>query len=325
MMLMTTSNIDKFFRKLFVFYMVLLISCTFTISPAYGRESEIFTDANGKQIPISRPFTRIISLYSAHTENLCSLGANEHIIGISQSDDYPEDILDKPRFSYREDAEKFIGHKPDLVLVRPMIERSYPQFIKKLRRAHITVISLQPNSVDDLFDYWRTLAMLTGKKQEVENMISAFNKRLSDVRQSLDILVDHKRPKVYFQSIHSKSKTFAPESIAVFALKQAGGINIGADARQVRKTNIAFYGKEQILAKGAEIEIFLAQRGRMNPITKETILKEPGYKAIKAVREGKVFLIEESLVSRPTLRIAEGIEKLFAIFYPETSTTSALQ
>ncbi len=65
--------------------------------------------------------------------------------------------LGKPRFSYREDPEKFLAVHPDLVLVRPMIERSYPQFINKLKQAGITVISLQPNSIDEMFGYWQDL------------------------------------------------------------------------------------------------------------------------------------------------------------------------
>lgn len=314
---MVKSIFDKSHKSVLTALALLLLLFALFVSYAQSAEKGQFFDANGDPIKISKPFTRIISLYSAHTENLCSLGAEKQLIGISRSDDFPHAILEEPRFSYREDAEKFISHRPDLVLVRPMIERSYPQFIEKLRRAQITVISLQPKGVKEMYQYWRTLGFLTGRQKEAEEMISDFSKRVSDIHTALENFVDRKRPRVYFQSIHSKSKTFAKQSIAIFALEQAGGINVGADAQQVRKTNIAFYGKEQLIAKGSEIDIFLAQVGRMNPIKLETIYEEPGYKAIKAVRQGKVFLIEEALVSRPTLRIAEGIEKLFTIFYPD--------
>jgi iron complex transport system substrate-binding protein len=112
-------------------------------------------------------------------------------------------------------------------------------------------------------------------------------------------------------------KTFAPESIGTYVLEQAGGINLAVDAEQVRETNIAFYGKERLLSRGEEIDIYLAQQGRMNPIDKDTIRNEPGFQAIKAVREDKIHLIEEALVSRPTLRILDGIEQLHGIFFPK--------
>lgn len=262
-------------------------------------------------------YDRIISLYSAHTENLVSLGAGDQLIGISTSDDYPPQILDKPRFSYRQDPEKFIAVKPDLVLVRPMIERSYPQLLKKLRQAGIEVVSLQPTSVEEIFEYWRKLGVLTGRSNGAEEMISLFKQELRSISDVISTINKEKRPKVYFESIHKKMKTFAPQSIAVFVLEQAGGVNVAVGAHQVRKTNIAAYGKERILAKSDKIDVFLAQKGRMNPVSLEKISKEPGFQAIKAVREGKIFLIKEQLVSRPTLRIIEGIRQIASILYPD--------
>jgi iron complex transport system substrate-binding protein len=103
----------------------------------------------------------------------------------------------------------------------------------------------------------------------------------------------------------------------MYVLEQAGGVNVAADASQMRETNIAAYGKERILARGGEIEVYLAQQGRMNPVTIETIMQEPGFQAIKAVRNKRVFLVDERLVSRPTLRITEGIRTIAALLYPE--------
>ncbi len=291
--------------------------CPLPVSHAQNEKTII--DSSGQSIKISKPFTRIISLYSAHTENLCSLGAESQLIGVGKGDDYPPAILGKPDFSYREDPEKFIANRPDLVLVRPMIERSYPEFINKLRQAGITVFSLQPNTIEENFAYWRTLGTLTGHEAQAEAMITTFTARLAEVQANLQNIAPDRRPKVYFESIHSKMKTFAKDSIAVYVLEQAGGINLAADAEQIRETNIAAYGKERLLSRGAEIDIFLAQEGKMNPVNEKIIKDEPGFQAIKAVREGKILLIAEALVSRPTLRILDGIEQLNAAFYPQAN------
>lgn len=264
----------------------------------------------------STQYTRVISLYPAHTENLVYLGAEDKLIGISTSDNYPESILDKPRFHYREDPEKFITAQPDLVLIRPMIENGYPQFVAKLRQAGIKVISLQPTSVDELYPYWQELGKLAGREEEAEKMIDTFKTSLNHFDEKLAEVPEKERPKVYFESIHRRMKTFSQEAIAIFALTKAGGINIAEDAKQVRNTNIAEYSKERILAKAHEIDLFLAQHGRMNPITKEAIMLEPGFKAIKAVQNNRVYLIEEVLISRPTPRIIMGIEQIHNILYP---------
>ena len=287
---------------------------------AMALELAQFTDSSGKFI-YDKPFQRIISLYSAHTENLCSLGGQDLLVGISRTDDYPEEILTRPRLSYRDDPEKFIRFKPDLVLIRPMIERSYPQLISKLRNAGITVISLQPNGVEQMFAYWKILGALCGLEKQAEQLVADFTARLEKIRTEIALIPVEERPRVYFQSIHKKMKTFAPQSIAIFVLEEAGGINIGTDAVQIRKTNIGYYGKERLLSIGQNIDIFLAQVGRMNPIDISTITHEPGFLGIKAVRENRVHLIEESLVSRPTMRILTGIDKLQKIFH-ETDGSS---
>ena len=276
-----------------------------------------FQDSEGKTITVTRPFIRIISLYPAHTENLISLGLDAEIIGIAGGDDGLTQLKGKKHFSYREDPEKFIAARPDLVLVRPMIERSAPQLLATLRQAGITVVSLQPNTVEEIFDYWRALGMLTGRMHQAEGMVATFQTELAAIRKIVAKVEEKARTRVYFEAIHGKMKTFARESIAMYVLEQAGGINVAADARQVRETNIADYGKERILAKAGEIEVFLAQQGRMNPVTFEAITQEPGFQAIKAVRNNRVFLVDERLVSRPTLRIIEGIKTIAALLYPE--------
>ncbi len=298
--------------------MLLLLPAVFFVPCSAGAgTTKTVIDNDGQVVNATTPFTRIISLYSAHTENLCSLGAAEQLIGIDSGEEQPPAAAGKKKFSYREDPERFLAARPDLVLVRPMIERSVPEFVGKLRRAGITVVSLQPNTVEEMFAYWRSLGLLTGHEPQAEGMIQGFTARLEKVRDSLKGIEPSRRPKVYFESIHAKMKTFAPESIGAYVLEQAGGINLAADAEQVRETNIAAYGKERLISRGEEIDVYLAQQGRMNPIDLDTIRREPGFQAIRAVRENRIHLIDEALVSRPTLRILDGIEQLNRYFFPK--------
>lgn len=288
-------------------FLVLIFAGILGFSIAYSAEPQSTTE---------KVYTRIISLYPAHTENLVQLGAAKSLIGISTSDNYPETILDKPRFHYRDDPEKFIAAHPDLILIRPMIETSYPQFVEKLRQAGITVISLQPNSIEDLYHYWKTLGDLSGRVAKAETMINDFQHQVDQFDHNISLVPNSSRPRVYFESIHRRMKTFAPDSIALFALAKAGGINVASDSTQVRSTTIADYGKERILSKAASIDVYLAQSGRMNPITTKVIKQEPGFAAIKAVRNNEIYLIGEDLISRPTMRILEGIGIIHNFLYP---------
>ncbi len=275
-------------------------------------------DLSGREIVVEKPFVRIISLYGAHTENLFSLGLDKEIIGVSANESFPPEAMTRQVFTYHDDAEKFMAAKPDLVLTRPMIDRAYKPFVEKLEQAGITVVSLQPVGVEDMYAYWRDLGILTGKEPAAEEMISVFQKAVQKAEQGIRLIAPEKRKHVYFEAIHSKMKTFSKDSMSMFVLRTAGGINIAEDASQMRQTNIAAYGKEQILAKAGEIDVFLAQQGTMNPVSVEIIKNEPGFHAIKAVKNGEVYLIDELLVSRPTLRLMEGIRQISRMLYPDS-------
>lgn len=286
--------------------LLLFICVVFPFPVAAG---ELY-DISGKVLTGKKDFKRIISLYPAHTENIASLQAADLLVGVAKSDDYPETIAGKNKFSYRDNPEKFIAASPDLILVRPMIVRAYSQLLSRLQEAGITVVSLQPRSVDEIYAYWRDLGSLVGRGEKAEKMVADFKQALGGFAEKNKKTPEALRPRIYFESIHAKMKTIAPKSIAAFVLEYGGGFNIASDAVARNNTNIASYGKEHILSHAASIDIYLAQRGRMNQVSREDILSEPGFGSIKAIQEGQVYLIDEKFVSRPTVRLLLGMERV---------------
>jgi len=322
---MTNKQINTIFSLTLAVTFALIYSAGINDCAAAAMQIEgdsMVVDQAGRTLIVDRPFGRIISLYGAHTENLFNLGLDGEIIGVSRHETYPPQALKKSVFSYREDPEKFLAARPDLVIIRPMIDRGYPQLVSRLEKNGITVISLQPQNVADMFIYWQILGLLSGKRQQAIKMVSQFEAAVSDFKMLTDAKTIRKR--VYFEAIHSKMKTFTPDSMAVFALETAGGINVASDAKAVRNTNIAYYGKERILSHGREIDVYLAQSGVMNQPSLELILNEPGYKTIKAVADGEIYLIDEQIVSRPTMRLLDGIYNIGKILYPVDFSDKAL-
>ena len=276
-----------------------------------------FIDRSGNRIVLKKPYQRIISLYGAHTENLFSLGINREIIGVSKNEAYPPQAMTKPVFSYHDDAEKFLAARPDLVLIRPMIARGYKNLVAKLRRAGVMVVSLQPRTIKEVYSYWKNLGLLTGRETQAEAMIKQFKRGIEKIRSLVKGIPVAKRKRVYFEAIHRKMRTFSPSSIAMFALRTAGGINVAEDAHARHGTNIAAYGKEHILSHADDIDVYLAQKGAMNHARIRSIMEEPGFRAIKAVREGQVYIVDEKIVSRPTLRLLDGIYEIGRFLYPD--------
>ena len=299
----------------YLFYLSTPPTLYLTIISQLGQAGLSHTTHGWRRIIVEKPYHRIISLYGAHTENLFSLGLDREIIGVSRHEKYPARALTKPVFSYHDDPEKFLAARPDLVVVRPMIDRGYPQFVTRLEKSGIAVVSMQPSTVDEMYEYWKILGILSGRQARAAGMISFFQKTSSDLKALTSSIAVKKQ--VYFESIHNKMKTFSPDSMTIFALKTAGGINVAGDAKSVRQTNIARYGKERILSNAAQIDVYLAQFGAMNRPTVDMIKKEPGFRAIKAVKNDQIFIIDEQIVSRPTLRLLDGIYQIGKILYPD--------
>ncbi len=269
----------------------------------------------GETVRDNAPYGRIISLYGAHTENLLAMGAADQLIGIDGQSAHLPGAAGKQIFSYHDDPERFLAARPDLVLIRPMIDRGYPRLVQRLKQSGIQVVSVQPTTVDQLSDYWRLLGQLSGREAHADGMHRAFQGAVEDFK-GLSAQVGEPQW-VYFEAIHSKMKTFTPQAMAIFALETAGGINVAGDAPVRENNNIAVYGKERLLSHAADIDVFLSQQGAMNPISVETIMAEPGFGAIKAVKAGQVFLVDETIVSRPTLGLLKGIYRIGCLLYPD--------
>lgn len=274
-------------------------------------------DDLGKPITMKEPARRIISLYSAHTENLFALGLDEEIIGVGRKDSYPPQVISKDVFDYRSDPEKVIAVDPDLVLIRPFIEKSAPDFVKVLEDAGINVVCLYPDKFDDFIPYINNLAKLTGQEEEAKLLIQDFVDKLNEVEKNTQNIAVKKR--VFFESTEKDYRTITGDCMAANAIRIAGGINVATDARPIRVgSSIASYGAERILDRADGIDVYVAQKGAMNAgVTSQGIKNRPGFDTIKAVRENNIYCIDEKLVSSPTFRFATGVTELARYFYPE--------
>lgn len=276
-----------------------------------------FVDDSGYRIKMEKPATRIISLYSAHTENLFALGLDQEIIGVGTSDIYPVEALEKKVFDYKSDPEKVIAAKPDLVLIRPFIERKKPDFVKTLKRAGINVVSLYPDKFEEFDDYIMKIGMATGKKNTAKKCLDEFHGQLDTIRENTSKIEN--KVGVYFESSDREYKTVTTDSMAANAIEIAGGKNVASDAVPIQEgSSIAPYGIERILEKAKEIHVYVSQRGVMGAGGNyHSISIRPGFKAINAVKNKRIFEINQKIISSPTFRRLKGVKELCRMFYPE--------
>jgi iron complex transport system substrate-binding protein len=277
--------------------------------------SQSVTDDEGNRIDFDKPFARIISFYSAHTENLFALGAGSKLIGGHSTCDYPEAAKALPVFEYTGDPEYVIAADPDLVLIRPFVRRHNPAYIAALEKAGIPIVSLYPETFDDFDGYITRLAMLAGVNAEAE--LENFHSELEDIKNISAAIKERRR--VFFETTERETRTASPRSLPALAIEIAGGINIAKDAAPVNPlSSIAPYGAEKLLSEADDIDAYIVQTGAMNPTRSlDALRRRAGFSAIKAIREGNVLFIDERIISSPIFRYLQGVKTISHFLYPD--------
>jgi iron complex transport system substrate-binding protein len=279
-----------------------------------GRAAISFIDDDGKAIGLDGPRRRVISLYSAHTENLFAIGAGEALIGGHTTCVYPPEAAAFAVYDYNGDPEYVIAAEPDLVLIRPFIRRHSPNYIAEIEKAGIPVASLYAETLEDFDLYIRRLALLVGAEAEAERQLALFRQDLDQIRAAARDIA--KKQTVFFESTATETRTVAAGSFPALAIEIAGGVNIAAGARpSAPGSSIAPFGAEKLLLHAGEIDAYIIQRGPMNsggaaPATR------PGYHAIRAIQNNRVLYIDEKLVSSPTFRYLDGVRAIAQFLYP---------
>ncbi len=276
-----------------------------------------FTDDDGNEINLDKPAERIISLYSAHTENLYYIGAGEKIIGRHKTCTYPPDAVFAEVFDYNGDPEKVISANPDLVIIRPFIRKKAPDFVKVIESSGIKVVSLYPDKFNKFDDYIKKLAMITGTEENAERLLLKFHKELDDIK-SITSEISPKQT-LFFESTETNVRTVTSDSMAGIAIETAGGINIAKDAEPLEEgSSIADFGEEKVLMNADKIDVYISQRGSMNSgASKQGISERAGFNIIKALKNGRFFTINEKIISSPTFRYTKGVREIARYLYPE--------
>lgn len=284
------------FRIFFIW--ILLTVNVFSYEIMEGDKVKIF----------NKSFNRIISLYPAHTEVILDMGGKDKLVGTVKEEGLFENTEGIKKFSYSDSLEKFLALKPDLVLIRPMYRQKNKNLFSRLEKMGITVVSLQPVTYSELERYWTDLSLLIGKKDEGKRYLKKYQNGLKTIESS-----NGKRKKVFFEArMQNGLYTASESSIAHFIIEKAGGDMVAGEEARMRKGKsvLAPVNMEYLLSQGKDIEVYLAQEGRMNSRSIESIMKTPGYNSIKAINSGEVYLMKEASFSRPTIKILDTMREI---------------
>ncbi len=288
---------------------------------------------------------RIISLLPSATEIVCALGLEENLVGITHECDFPASIMNLPhltasRISHETMSSKEIDHavrsqldghgsiydlnekllqelKPDLIITQELCEVcavSYKTVEKAAKTfvADAKVVSLEPNTIEDIFSNIKTVGELCGVSEKADEVISKLQDRIDLLREKTSNL--EKRPDVFM--LEWLEPPFAPGHWTPEQVEIAGG-NCILGKKGEKSVTTTF---EEIYESKPEILVLIPCGYYIKDILRQlpnTIFPD-FFREIPAFENGEIWAMDaSSYFSRPAPRVVDGTEILAKIFHPE--------
>jgi len=265
------------------------------------------TDGTGVTVTMDQPATRIVSLAPANTEIAYAIGAGDKMVAGTTYDDYPEEAKSLPKSGdfASPNVEKIASFNPDLVLAAGGIQ---DKLRSKLEQLGMTVYVVDPKTYDAVMTDITNLGRLTGSAAQAQQVAATMQKAKDDAQAQ----VASAAKVTTFLEIYSKPlMTAGGETFIDDMITMAGGTNLGATAGSGFPTF-----STEVLFKN-DPAVYIADSGSMGE--PGDIAKRSGFADLTAVKDGHVYVIDDSTIARPGPRLAQGLQELVKMIHPEAA------
>lgn len=288
---------------------------------------------------------RIVSLIASSTEIVHALGFGDQMVGRSHECDFPTQVKELPvctgpKFKtdgtsyeidqrvkeivqeslsvYRVDAEKLNELKPTHIITQAQCEvcavslKDVEEAACQIISSNPQIISLQPDSLADIFEDVRRIAKGLGVVPVGEMMVAQLKSRMEAVSQKARALPNKPRVAlVEWIEPMMAGGNWMPELIDM-----AGGTNLFGEAGK----HSPWMNWEDLVAAEPDIIIVSPCGFDIERTMQEMnlISDRKEYAGLKAVKNGKVFVADgNQYFNRPGPRVLESLEMLAEMLHPE--------
>jgi iron complex transport system substrate-binding protein len=276
---------------------VVLVTLIFAVTCASDASAEIrVIDDLGEEIVLLKPARRVISLAPHITELIYSLGAEKQIVGTVKYSDYPPEASTLPRIgdAFSLNIESVLALKPDLIIAWHTGGNNRP--IERLRSLGLPVYTNEAKSLAGIGEAIIDIAALLGKNERGFALQQEFVTALENSR-----VVKKSSPVIFFQISDQELYTVSSEHLIGQAINHCGGKNLFSDI----SPNVSQVNQEMILANQPDV-IVVTQRPGSESAWVKTWRGFTG-------TQYQVDTIDPDLISRPSLRMLDGIKAICEI------------
>lgn len=264
----------------------------------------ILKDSNNDEVKIDKEPQKVISLGPNITETIFAIGAGDKLAGRTDYCDYPEEAKKVQAVGSLTDPsiEKIAEIKPDVVIASTHFK---PEVEKKLKDIGVKVVVLySEESFDGVYKTIDDMGKLLNRQDGADKVIKDMQSKVQMVQDKVKGL---NKPSLYYVVGFGKSQyTAGGDTFIGKIIEMAGAKNAADDVKGWS------YSLEKLVEKNPDLLVC----SKFND-AKKGIQSENGYKDLKAVKEGKLYELDNNLLDRQGPRLADGLLELAKIVHPE--------
>ena len=265
-------------------------------------------DDDGVKVTLDSAPTRIVTFAPSATEVVFALGLGNEVVGVSgKFDDFPPaarhitEVGGAGEFGVDPNVEKVVSLDPDIVLT---IEGG-DQWKARLRDLGIPVFTTNSTDLDDLLHDIVTVGRVTGAVSRADRLVS----RMRASSQAVTAAVRSEPPvSCFFEVSFQPLYTVGPGSFIYDLLRRAGCDPVTSDAKDAYPQ----WSVEELVRDDPKVYLVSSESGG----TVAQVERRPGFDALSAVRQRRVFLVDSDLVSRAGPRVVAGLRDLARALHP---------
>jgi iron complex transport system substrate-binding protein len=243
---------------------------------------------------------RIVSLSPASTEILFAVGAENQIVAVSDFSDYPPQAQNLPKVGGFDgktlSLEAIFAHEPDLVYLTNVMHNF---LIPQLEANKIDYYISYGDSVEGVKNEILEIGKLTGHEAESQKVVEQIDQDLNFVKTK-NILAS-----AYWEVWNAPFMSAGKKSFINDLLGSAGIKNIFDDIDDA----YPIVSEETIILRQPELILIPKNSG----LSVDAVNGRKGWEDIPAVKNGKVFIVDDDLLTRAGPRMGQSVKELYSI------------
>lgn len=285
--------------------LLALIICT-TLGACASKQRATLNSASAE-----KSYNRIVSLAPSNTELIYSLQAEDKLIGRSKFCDYPPQVKAKTVVGdfVSPNIERLKQAKPQIIL----LVNGQENMGGLLKRHQFKTETFDNLRIGEIPRNLRSIGEMTNTASRANMLALQFEHSVSGLRK---IITSSKRPRVLFVAWPQPLITAGGASFVNDCITAAGGINVTASM----KSSYPQLSRESLMMSEPDIVIFPHEAAA------QTFWKGAPWTALAAIKQKHFYFLpppDQDGLSRPTLRVVDGLYWLSSRIHPESEAALA--